>query len=420
MVYNTLRPGFLLQSEAAVFTSLQDVRREFPVLQEKIFFDSAGVGIAPIVAADAIRKFLDSVTQIPVRSMVEHHMNLEEARERARPEAARLINASEDEIALIESTTHGLAIAARALPLESGDNIVTADLEFIEVPLAWRQKETGICPEIRLARNREGTLPPSAFEEQIDSRTRAVVVSSVQWCNGYRCDLEELGKLCKRSGILLIVDAIQQLGAFRLDASQHDADIVICGGHKWLNAPFGAGFLYIRREVWNRLKVPVAGYMSMSPLEGDWGQLFQSPESVPLQPLTMSRTARQFENGGTANYPGGIGLAASLRMINELGHETIEKHIRGITDHLMSGLKALPLRLVTPEAASNRSGIVVFDLGKGAQKNIELKEFLLDQKILTSVRYTSGVGGLRVSCHFYNTIEDVDCLLNQIDSRISI
>ena len=98
----------------------------------------------------------------------------------------------------------------------------------------------------------------------------------------------------------------------------------------------------------------------------------------------------------------------------------IEKHIRGITDHLMSGLKALPLHLVTPEAASNRSGIVVFDLGKGAQKNIELKEFLLDQKILTSVRYTSGVGGLRVSCHFYNTIEDVDRLLNQIDSRISI
>lgn len=418
MVYKCIS-ALLLQSEASVSASLQDVRREFPVLREKIFFDTAGVGIAPIVAVDAIREFLDSVTQIPVRSMVEHHMNLEEARERARPEAARLINASEDEIALIESTTHGLSIAARALPLESGDNIVTADLEFIEVPLAWHQKETGICPEIRLARNREGTLPVGAFEEQIDSHTRAVVVSSVQWCNGYRCDLEELGELCKRRGALLIVDAIQQLGTFRLDAGRQHADIIICGGHKWLNAPFGAGFLYIRREVWGRLRVPIAGYMSMSPQQGDWGQFFQSPESVPLQSLTITRNARQFENGGTANYPGGIGLAASLRMINELGHEWIEKHIRAITDHLISGLKTLPLRLVTPEAASNRSGIVVFDIGKGAQKNIELKEFLLDEKILTSVRYTSGVGGLRVSCHFYNTIEDVDRLLNRVESWIS-
>jgi len=225
-----------------VSTSLQDARAEFPVLRDKIFFDSAGVGIAPLVAAHAIRDFLDSVTGIPVRSMVEHHMQLEDARERARPEASRLINAAQDEIALIESTTHGLTIAARALPLEPGDNIVTTDLEFIEVPLAWRQEETGIHPEILLARNQDGTLPMSAFEQQINKRTRAVVVSSVQWCNGFRCDLEALGKLCERRGILLIVDAIQQLGAFRLDASQQQGDIVICGGHKWLNAPFGGDF----------------------------------------------------------------------------------------------------------------------------------------------------------------------------------
>lgn len=398
---------------------MKDARAEFPVLRDKIFFDSAGVGIAPVVAAKAIRDFLDSVTGIPVRSMVEHHMQLEDARERARPEAARLINAAEDEIALIESTTHGLTIAARALPLEPGDNIVTTDLEFIEVPLAWRQEETGIHPDILLARNEDGELPVSAFEQQINKRTRAVVVSSVQWCNGFRCDLEALGKLCDRRGILLIVDAIQQLGAFRLDASQQQGDIIICGGHKWLNAPFGAGFLYVRRKIWDHLKAPVAGYMSMNPLQGDWGQMFESPESVPLQQLKTTRNARQFENGGTANYPGGIGLAASLRMINDLGHEAIEYHIRRITDHLIAGLNALQVRVVTPPSPASRSGIIVFDLGQGAARNIELKERLLDQKILTSVRYTSGVGGIRVSCHFYDTMEDIDSLLNAIDIHLS-
>lgn len=418
MVYNlglrTFHPG-----ELHVSISLQNVRSQFPVLRDKTFFDSAGVGLAPIVAADAVRKFLDSVTLIPTRSMVEHHMNLEEAREAARPEAARLINASEDEIALIESTTHGLTLAARALPLEPGDNIVSSDLEFIEVPLAWRQEGTGISPEIRLARNQAGALPVSAFEEQIDQRTRALVISSVQWCNGYRCDLEALGRLCESRGILLVVDAIQHLGAFRLDASRRQGDIIICGGHKWLNAPFGSGFLYASRKIWDRLKTPIAGYMSMNPQQGDWGQMFESPESVPLQKLKMTRSARQFENGGTANYPGGVGLAASLRMINELGHEEIEAQIVRTTDHLIKGLKSLSIRVVTPESHATRSGIIVFDLGQGAAKNIALKEHLLDKKILTSVRYTSGVGGVRVSCHFYNTIEDVDRLLEAIGAYLS-
>jgi len=399
--------------------SLRDARDQFPVLRDKTFFDSAGVGIAPLVAADAIRGFLDSVTKIPTRSMVEHHVKLEAERECARPEAARLINASEDEIALIESTTHGLSITARAMPLQPGDNVVTTDLEFIEVPLAWRQHESGISPEIRLARNRQGTLPISAFEDQLDERTRAIVVSSVQWCNGYRCDMDALGELCDRCGILLVVDAIQQLGAFRLDVSRRQGDIIVCGGHKWLNAPFGAGFLYVRRKIWDRLKAPVAGYMSMNPQHGDWGQMFESPESEPLQLLKMTRNARQFENGGTANYPGGIGLAASLHMINELGHEAIEGHIARITDHLMAGLEALSLRVVTPPSRSNRSGIIVFDVGQGPEKNLELKESLLDKKILTSVRYTSGVGGVRISCHFYNTIEDIDRLLNAIDVYVS-
>jgi len=396
-------------------SSLNDARAQFPVLREKIFFDSAGVGIAPLVAADAIRNFLDSVTQIPSRSMVDHHVKLEEARERARPEAARLLNASENEIALIESTTHGLSIAARALPLEPGDNIVTTDLEFIEVPLAWRQEGTGISPEIRLARNQGGTLPVTSFEEQIDDHTRALVVSSVQWCNGYRCDMDALGELCERREILLIVDAIQQFVAFRLYASRRQGDIIICGGHKWLNAPFGAGFLYVRKAIWDRLKAPVAGYMSMNPLQGDWGQMFESPESVPLQNLKITRGTRLFENGGTSNYPGGVGLAASLTMINELGFQNIERHILQITDHLIVGLKSLGIRVVTPQPHSNRSGIVVFDLNQSAAANIACKEYLLDKKILTSVRYTSGVGGVRVSCHFYNTTEDVDRLLNAID-----
>jgi len=356
---------------------------------------------------------------VPVRSMVEQHLGIDAARERARAEAARLLNSAEDEIALIESTSHGLTIAARALPLEPGDNIVTADLEFVAVPLAWRQPGTGIAPVIRVARNVDGTLPPSAFASLVDSKTKAIVVSSVQWNNGYRCDLNAIADLCHRNGALLIVDAIQQLGAFPLDVREIAADIVISGGHKWLNAPYGAGLMYIRRGIWDRLNPPVAGYMTASPPFGGWGEYFQTPAITPLQPIEFIRDARGFENGGTANYPGGIGLAASLKLINDLGQDKIEARVRSVTDHLICGLQALKLHVITPLAPECRSGIVTFGFPGDAKSDIALKEYLLDQKILVSVRYTSGIGGVRVSCHFYNTTHDVDRLLNATESWLA-
>src|SRR5579864_8390128 len=162
---------------------LANIREQFPALQHKTFFDTAGVGIAPRASTEAVGAFLDQTMLVPLRSMVEHHLAIDAARERARPEAARLIGATEGEIALVESTTHGLSISARAIPLEPGENIVTSDLEFIAVPLAWRQARSMLSPEIRVARNHNGELPASAFEELIDRRTKAVVISSVQWSN---------------------------------------------------------------------------------------------------------------------------------------------------------------------------------------------------------------------------------------------
>ena len=399
--------------------SLAHIREEFPALRDKIFFDSAGVGIAPRSAVGAIREFLDQTMFAPVRSMVDHHLAIDAAREKARPEAARLIGASEDEIALIESTTHGLTIAARALRLKSGDNIVTTDLEFIAVPFAWRQPKSGIYPEIRVAKNKDGGLPLSSFEEVIDGRTKAVVISSVQWSNGYLCDLEGICKLCRQSGVLLIVDAIQQLGAFPLDVSKVPVDIVVCGGHKWLNAPFGAGFMYIRKGISDKLRPPVAGYLSLKAPVGGWGTYFETPSITPLQPVEFSPTARAYENGGTANYPGGIGLAASLHMINELGKEVIEKQIRTVTNYLLEGLDTLRMNVVTPRSPLHRSGIIAMGFPGSPHKDIALKEHLLDRKILVAVRYTSNVGGVRVSCHFYNNKADVDRLLNAVEDYLA-
>lgn len=385
---------------------------QFPALADKVFLDAACASLAPRAAADAIGRLVADIQACPARSSTAFHIELDRARDAARPEAARLINGAPADLALVENTSAGLTLASRAIPLQAGDNILVADLEYLQVPLAWRQGPADRGPEIRLVRHVDGTLPIEAFEAAADARTRLVVVSSVQWSNGFRVDLAGLSAFCRRRGIWLVVDAIQQLGAFPIDVAATPVDILVCGGHKWLNAPFGAGFMYVDPAARDRLRPPRAGYLSVNPPDGGWGEYFRTPGITPVQPVTFTDEARVFETGGTGNYPGAVGLAASLRLLNDLGAGTIEAHIRSLTDALIEGLDSLPVRLVTPRAPACRSGIVTFGLASVAHE-AALIEHLLDRRILVSHRYTSGVGGVRVSCHVFNTHDDVGRLLEE-------
>jgi len=391
-----------------------NARQHFPGLLDKTFLDAACVSLAPRPAVEAIEKFLGLAMVCPLDSSTHHHIFMDEMRAAARPAAARLINAHDDEIALVESTTHGLTLAAQSIPLEPGDRVLISDLEFLEVAVPWVQKtarKEGI--EIDVVANRNGEVRVEDFAERLTPRTRVVAVSTVQWTNGYRLDLAALSRLCRERGVWLVVDAIQQLGAIPLDVRETPVDILACGGHKWLNAPFGCGFLYINRHVLPELRPPLAGYLCIEDPPGGWGEYFQTPSTTPVKEYTFAKSARRFETGGTSNYPGAVGLAASLKLIHELGPDRIAKHIYQLTDQLLAGLDELPVEVVTPRAPENRSGIVTFSVGS-AEENVKLMHRLQEKKILVSVRYTSHVGGIRVSCHFYNSAEDIENLLAEL------
>ena len=391
-------------------------RQHFPGLHNKIFLDAACVSLAPRPAVEAVEKFLDIAMVCPHESSTAHHIFMDEMRAAARPAVARLINAHLDEIALTESTSHGLSLAANAIPLEPGDRVLISDLEFMEVAIPWHQKKRdGI--EIDVAPNHEGEARIEDFASRITPRTRVIAVSSVQWTHGYRCDLGALSKLCRDRKIWLVVDAIQQLGAVPLDVRETPVDILVCGGHKWLNAPFGCGFLYVSHDALPRLHPPLAGYLSVDDPEGGWGNYFQTPTTTPVTDYAYVNSARRFETGGTANYPGAIGLAASLNLIHGLGQDNTAAHIRSLTDHLIAGLDWLPVTVVTPRDPKHRSGIVTFSAGT-AEKNVALMNGLLEKRVLVSVRYTSNVGGVRVSCHFYNSMEDIERLLAELKSLL--
>jgi cysteine desulfurase/selenocysteine lyase len=404
-----------LSSFSGVNVDFRKVRDQFPALREKTFLDAACVSLAPVAGVEAVQEFLQFALHCRARSSTLHHIAMDEMRAKARPEIARLINAQETEIALVESTTHGLNIAAEILPLERGDRIIMGDLEFMEVGIPFCQKREQMGLEIDVVPNRNGKILVEDISDRITPRTKAVISSSTQWSNGFRIDLKALSALCREKNIWLVVDAIQQLGAIPIDVRETPIDILACGGHKWLNSPYGCGFLYIRSGMLPILRPTLAGYLSVETPEGGWGNYFQTPEITPVREYRFVNEARRYEAGGTSNYPGAIGLAASLHMINGLGTENIARYVLSLGDHLLAGLDKLGLEIVTPREEKHRSGIVTVDRGS-REKNVALMEYLLDHRILTAIRYTSRVGGVRISTHFFNNIEDVDRLLEHTGS----
>jgi len=393
--------------------NLAAIREEFPALREKTFLDAACVSIAPRCAVAAIEHFLQRALTCPEASATLNHIAMDSERAAARPVVAQLINAAEDEIALVESTSHGLAIAAQAIPLEHGDQVLLGAPEFMEVAVPWCQLRNQIGLDLRVVPHRDGRLLVNDFAAAMTPRTRLVVVSSVQWSHGYRLDMAALSSMCRQRGVWLVADVIQQLGAVPFDVQAAPVDAAVCGGHKWLNAPFGCGFLYLRRERMPELRPPIAGYLAVETPEGGWGNYFQTPSIQPVREYRFVNAARRYESGGTANYPGAIGLAASVRMILELGPSRIAEHVWTLGDSLIAGLDRLGVQVVTPPGREERAGIVTFSLG-GPERNVALMEHLLARRVLVSVRYTAGVGGVRVACHFFNNEDDIGRLLEGV------
>ena len=341
-----------------------------------------------------------------------HHVAMDRLRGRAVEEGARLLGASVDEIALVESTTHGLNIAAQAIPFRPDDNVVITDLEFLQVAIPWvKLQEKGAIAEVRVARNVDGALTAETFADVIDERTKAVVVSSVQWVNGYRLDLEALGRLCRDRGALLVVDAIQELGALSVDVSRTEVDLLVAGGHKWLNSPFGCGLLYVNRKALPALEQASWGYLGLAEPDGGWPHYFATPSTTPLQPYEFPRVAKSLEINGTANYPGAAALGASLALVNSIGIDEVEARVLGLAEALYDELDRIGVRLVTRPEASARSGITAFEVSDDLAVNEALVGRLLDERIYVSLRYTSGVGGIRVSTHYFNDESDLEVLL---------
>jgi selenocysteine lyase/cysteine desulfurase len=389
-------------------------RAFFPGTQNTVFLDTACVSLLPVQAEEALHRLGQELLLCPARDASAHHIALDRTADQPRREAARLIGAQPGDIALVESTTHGLETIAAAVPLTRGDKILVGNTEFLGLAVPWigRQEAQGF--HIEQVPHRNGRLLVDDFARAADGKTRMILLSSVQWSSGYRVDLEAFSTLAQERNILLVVDAIQQLGAIGLDVGRTPVDFLVTGGHKWLNAPVGRGFLYVHPRCRGQCQQAGWGYLNIvEPHEG-WAEYFGTPSIPAVRPYQFTTTARRFEIGGTANYPGNVSLGASLALINHLGMPGIEAHIVHLTDYLLEGLRSAGMTVISPTERAARSGIVTFTRGQGTQRDALCLRGLVDRRILISQRYTAGVGGLRVSVHFFNHREDVDQLLSAL------
>lgn len=354
---------------------------EFPHDPGLIYLNHAAVAPWPRRTGEAIRTFAEE----NVRRGAAHYPRWMTREAELRRQLQTLLNApSVDDIALVKNTSEAISFVASGLDWRDGDNIVASDEEFPSNRIPWEAlKPQGI--EFREARlSREVDNPEQALFDRVDSRTRLIAVSSVQYASGLRLNLARIGAFCRPRGILFLVDAIQSLGALQVDVQECDADLVMADGHKWLLAPEGLGVFYVSERGRERVKPTQYGW-HMVEKAGDYDH----------RDWRIARTAQRYECG-SPNMLGIHALSASLSLLLETGLPAVETAILGHTNRLIQLIDRQDnLELLSSRRDDLRSGIVIFRHRSVA--NAKLWSHLKQHGVICALRG----GGIRYSPHFY-------------------
>jgi len=378
-----------------VIDQLRELRaREFPwaVRGDQTFLNHASTGPLPQRAVDALQE-LTALRATPWRYSQEIQFG---TLAKARAGCARLIGAAPSEIACMVNTSYGLNLAARALPFEPGDVVITSDREYPSNIYPWMELEA--ARGVTLARVPcAGTLPDEeAILAALDGpRVRALVLSWVSFATGYRIDVARLGRACRERGIWFVLDAIQGVGAAPLDVATEQVDIVACGAQKWLLSPWGTGFVWVRPDL----------VQSLRPVDVSWMATRNSDDFTRLidYDFTYRDDARRFEMI-TLPYQDFGGLNASLDLFLEVGLTEVYGQVARLTGRIVQwALGSADVRLVTPADPTRRAGIVAV----APRDPVAASDRLTAAGVTHSLRERA----IRLAPHFYNTDEEIDTAL---------
>jgi selenocysteine lyase/cysteine desulfurase len=308
-----------------------------------------------------------------------------------------MLGARPEQVAFMRNTSDSLSTVANGLTWQTIDNIVTFRGEFPSNIYPWLRIRDTYGVEVRMCEERDGRINFSDLARLVDQNTRVVTISHVQYASGFRMDLERLGRLVRQHDSLLVVDAIQALGVVPLNVEAQLVDVAAGASHKWLMAPEGVGYLYLSDRARDRIQPTLVGWISVPDPE-DFQNFEQGWNKGSLPWETGTGPAALFH-----------GLNASLELLTELGVAKTASYLEELTDHLCERLESKPYETVSSRLAGEKSQIVCIR-HQGGTPAMTLYAHLKKQNIITAPRGDR----LRIAPHVYNTIEEIDRLVDAL------
>lgn len=320
---------------------------------------------------------------------------------------ARLIGAARDEIALTENATVAWQMAFYSLPLRAGDRILTARAEYAANYVAFLQvaRRTGAIIEV-IPDDADGVLDAEALARMIDERVRLIAITWVPTNGGLVNPAAAIGRIARKHGVVYLLDACQAVGQMPVDVSELQCDMLSATGRKFLRGPRGTGFLYVRRQMLERLEPPIIDH---------FGAPWVAPDRYELRP-----DARRFETWEN-NYATRLGLGVAVDYARAVGIEAIAARSRMLADRLRSGLGEIPgvrmhdlgphpAAIVTFSVVGHDAEAVKSHLA-GAGINVSTSD--PSSTLLDAKRRALPVI-VRASPHYYNTEDEIDRMTAEI------
>lgn len=364
-------------------------REQFPVLAERTYLISASLGPLSLRARAAAEEHLDLWSRLgPEELWFEHGLpKLQECRELV----ARLIGADADEVAIVPSVSSGLSSIAGCLDLEARPKVVLSDMDFPTNHYVWRAQEKRGA-ELDVVRSPDGIrLETSDLVAAIDARTAIVNVNRVLFESSWIVDLPPIIETAHEAGALVVVDDFHGAGVLPLDVHSLGIDLYLTGALKWLCGGQGIAFLYCRRDLVQSLEPTTVGWFGT-----------KEPFEFDRSGLNLRDDARRFETG-TYTLPQAWTAAEGLKMILEVGVDTIRARNQELSRLIIEEGDRAGLDLLSPREDTDRGGLVRLRVPGGVDKAKEVLHALFAENVVLDQRGDA----LRISPHFFNDERDI-------------
>lgn len=383
-------------------------RQDTPGCEEVLHFNNAGASLMPKIVRDTL------VNHIDREMMIGGYESANEAGDRLQAvyhSIATLIGAQASEIALLTSASHAWVQAFYAVPFQAGDKILTARAEYAANYIAFLQVAERYGVEvIPVPSDESGQLSVTELEKLIDDRVKLIAMTHVPTNGGLVNPAEAVGKIAREHDILYLLDACQSVGQLPVDVTAIGCDMMSVTGRKYLRAPRGTGFLYVKQERITELIPPTLD--------------LHSAEWTGANTYTIMPDGRRFEKW-ESSIASRLGLGAAVDYALEWGMDNISERVILLADELRAKLSAIPA-VTVQDLGENRCGIVTFQID-GKEEN-SIKASLAEQKINVTVSGRSSTRLdmearqieklVRASVHYYNTTDEIDRFCSAIETLI--